>query len=84
MTLRLDQFYKDCLARYMQTGERYGQAAFNHLLEVRPSLAEQVRGTECDPFHCTRQADTSVAPAGMRKVWDNFVEFLSQHWDDSA
>lgn len=31
--------------------ERSGQAAFNALWNVRPDLADQVRGTDLDPFH---------------------------------
>jgi len=30
---------------------RAGQALFNALLRVRPDLAEEIRGTDLDPFH---------------------------------
>lgn len=30
---------------------RGGQAAFNTLREIRPELAEELRGTEFDPFY---------------------------------
>lgn len=29
---------------------RRGQAAFNRLAELRPDIAERIRGTEADPF----------------------------------
>ena len=32
-------------------GLRWGQVMFNTLYEVRPDLAEQVRGTDIDPFY---------------------------------
>jgi hypothetical protein len=33
-----------------RTGWRYGQAFFNCLLDERPDIAEQIRGTSADPF----------------------------------
>jgi hypothetical protein len=32
-------------------GHRPGQAMFNALKLMRPALAEEIRGTDCDPFH---------------------------------
>lgn len=34
---------------------RWGQTAFNVLSELRPDLAEEVRGTDMDPFHDDRK-----------------------------
>lgn len=48
---------------------RAGQYAFNALLDVRPDLAERVRGRHLDPFH-----RSDVLPA--------FLRFLERHWDD--
>jgi hypothetical protein len=31
--------------------ERSGQAAFNALWNVRPELADEIRGTDLDPFY---------------------------------
>lgn len=44
---------------------------FNHLLEVRPDLAEAVRGTDKDPFYVKELADPR---------WDRFVEFIESEW----
>lgn len=32
-------------------GQRPGQALFNALRELRPDIAESIRGTDADPFH---------------------------------
>lgn len=48
--------------------QRRGQALFNHLHDVRPDLANQLRGTDLDPFY-----DNS-------KVVDA-LEFIQQHWN---
>lgn len=37
--------------RYSHPDERAGQRAFNVLVENRPDLSEQVRGTDLDPFY---------------------------------
>lgn len=39
---------------------RYGQALFNVLLERNPDLAEQVRGTELDPFYWEANASQTL------------------------
>lgn len=31
--------------------QRAGQAAFNALHDIEPEIANQVRGTDCDPFY---------------------------------
>lgn len=36
--------------------QRYGQALFNYLFEVRPDLSERVRGSKLDPFYQDRIA----------------------------
>lgn len=68
----LHRFYFDGMARAVFKEERYGQAMFNHLLEVRPDLAEQIRGTENDPFHCCSSTD---------QQFDRFVAYIEQHWN---
>jgi hypothetical protein len=67
----LHKFYFDSIVYCRQTGQRYGQGMFNHLLEVRPELAEAVRGTNRDPFHC-------VSPTDPR--FDRFVEYIESEW----
>jgi hypothetical protein len=36
---------------------RYGQAAFNVLVRMYPKLAEQIRGTDKDPFYSRNEED---------------------------
>lgn len=67
----LHEFYTAAIARSRTSGERYGQAVFNLLHEVRPQLSEQVRGTGMDPYHVLDTKDAS---------WRKFVAFLESHW----
>lgn len=46
---------------------RWGQTLFNVLRDVRPELAEHVRGTELDPFY-----RDSVAPKFLVEVEVNW------------
>lgn len=69
--MSLHKFYFDGITRARVTGERYCQAMFNHLAEVRPEMAELVRGSETDPFHCQGPTDPR---------WDRFVEFIEKNW----
>jgi hypothetical protein len=71
--ISLHQFYFDAMTRRIKSGgrERYGQAMFNHLCEIRPELAEAVHGTESDPFYAQDFTDPR---------WDRFVEFIETHW----
>lgn len=34
-----------------ETNQRFGQAAFNVLVEVRPDISEKIRGSLKDPFY---------------------------------
>lgn len=47
---------------------RVGQHAFNMLFDVKPKLAEKIRGTDYDPFYF----DTKL---------DKFWEFVGENWD---
>lgn len=69
--ISLHQFYFDAVSRARKTNERYGQAMFNHLVEVRPDLAECVRGSLADPFYVERLADPR---------WDKFVNYIETQW----
>lgn len=44
---------------------------FNHLAEVCPKLAEEVRGTEKDPFYVSELSHPN---------WDRFVTHLERRW----
>jgi hypothetical protein len=67
----LHKFYFDSIIRARRNQERYGQAMFNHLCEVRPGLSEMVRGTNMDPFYCSSPMDAQ---------FDRFVAFIEQNW----
>lgn len=67
----LHKFYFDAIMRGRANRERYGQAMFNHLCEVRPDLAERVRMTNMDPFHVSALSDPR---------WDRFVAFIEARW----
>lgn len=69
--LSLHKFYFDAIVRARNTGERYGQAMFNHLYEVRPDLAEQVRSQPTDPFYVEKL---------NHPAWDRFVYFIEKNW----
>jgi hypothetical protein len=71
--MSLRKFYDDVIERMRITHERPGQAAFNHLVAVRPNLAEALRGTDSDPFY----VDDFYNPK-----WCKFVEWLESTWTD--
>lgn len=48
---------------------RQGQGAFNLLVQVRPDLAELIRGSDIDPFN----QDSNLTL---------FYDFVMRHWDD--
>lgn len=52
---------------------RYGQSAFNTLHEVRPELANQVVGTDLDPFYI-EDIDRDLFR------WRKFVNFVQENW----
>lgn len=70
--MQLYEFYRAVSRLAKRRGWRYGQAAFNHLHDVRPDLAEIVRGTDKDPYH--EDFHTNWAR------WASFTEFLEAHW----
>lgn len=39
---------------------RIGQSLFNTLYEINPILAEEIRGTNKDPYHCDNWDDIRV------------------------
>lgn len=49
--MTLYEFHNKVEERVKTTGERKGQAAFNLLHEIRPELANMIRGTDADPFY---------------------------------
>lgn len=69
--MELHEYWSSVKSRQTKFRERYGQAAFNHLVRVRPDLAEQVRATPKDPFYIT---DTKS------QRWESFLAFLTENW----
>lgn len=55
---------------------RLGQTAFNVLREMRPDIAEQVRGSELDPFY-----SGTLGHAGADRV-ARFLTYVEEVWDD--
>jgi len=55
---------------------RYGQAYFNVLVQVNPSVAEQIRGTSMDPFYWGLDTDPSK--------WLALNEFVLSNWGDKG
>lgn len=46
---------------------RKGQLAFNYLTEIKPDLANEIRGTYADPFYDDEKIDF-------------FVSFITDNW----
>lgn len=51
---------------------RRGQALFNACLELYPDIANQLRGTDCDPFHNDKRIDAFLGRVQERLNGDNF------------
>lgn len=51
--MTFDDFVKGTTAYYAENRDemRFGQAFFNYLYQVRPDIADFLRGTSIDPFH---------------------------------
>lgn len=45
------EFYQSWSASFQPSSQRRGQYAFNYLYEIRPDVADQIRGSLLDPFH---------------------------------
>lgn len=72
MSMSLHQFYAEVADMALVQNWRKGQALFNHLLKVRPDLAESLRGTGRDPFysHSTDDSRFQEAVAFIEASWD--------------
>lgn len=62
----IQKFYLAAMKRSSENHERWGQAMFNHLSEIRPDLAEKIQGTDKDPFY-------SLV---VDSKFENFLSFL--------
>jgi len=65
----LSDFYK----KVNETNKnwRYGQVLFNCLVEIRPDLSEQIRGTDKDPFYENAFNSEKI---------QNFFAFIEANW----
>jgi len=52
---------------------RIGQALFNHLLDVRPLIADALRGSNIDPFYSNSTDSTHYKMA---------VKFIEMWWNE--
>lgn len=69
--MNLHQFYYDAWKLSLDRKWRLGQALFNHLATVRQDLAEEIRGTENDPFY----AESFTDPR-----YDVAIKFIERRW----
>lgn len=63
----IQKFYLDSMSRAAENNERWGQAMFNRLYEINPELAEEIKGTDKDPFYCQFVRDPKLLA---------FIEFV--------
>lgn len=51
--MTFDDFQKQSIIYHNdhKNWSRYGQSLFNYLFEIRPDIADELRGSESDPFH---------------------------------
>lgn len=65
-------FLHEAKSRAKRTGERIGQAVFNHLYSVRPDIADKIRGTNFDPFPFDDEKHPRyiVCMVHIRKLWN--------------
>lgn len=54
---------------------RYGQALFNTLLDHDAKMAEEIRGTELDPFYLDHTEPNHNTPS-----WERIYSYISENW----
>ena len=72
------QFFQECELYYIRTKKqipsiRLGQVMFNYLLDCNEELAEQIRGTNSDPFYLDKREDN-------KEKWDQFCDFIRENF----
>ncbi len=68
--MTFEEFLHDVIAQYEQRQDksiRLGQLFFNELCIVRPSIAEEIRGSMLDPFF--KERITQVVQDFVRDRW---------------
>lgn len=73
--MTLYEFYQQSktefeLSKRTQSPLRYGQILFNNLYFIRPYLADEVRGSEIDPFY-VKENDPKMI---------EFFKFIEEKW----
>lgn len=59
--MRQDDFYAVVRMHIAAHPEwRYGQVLFNSLMDIRPEWAEEIRGTDKDPFYANFDTDPTT------------------------
>lgn len=48
---------------------REGQSAFNALYDLYPEVANEIRGSDCDPFH---------RDSNLEDFWDKMAELIGE------
>lgn len=72
--MTFDKFYQNASILAKEKKWRMGQAIFNLLLDVKPSLAEQIRCTNLDPFFMS-------GPKNGIEKWDKCISFIKNNWE---
>lgn len=73
--MTLPEFYAHCQETHQRYRSwRWGQAVFNTLYSIHPKLADEVRGTNKDPFY-----SAAGDPNGYEKL-HQFTEWLEKNW----
>lgn len=52
--------------------QRWGQYMFNSLVEVRPDISEQIRGTDADPFYQDKKVEAFLIV--VNDLWNPTVK----------
>jgi len=69
--MTLYQFYQEVTNRVNKTGERYGQATYNHLWSINKELADHICIAGLDPFYIEDYSSSK---------WKEFTEYLESIW----
>lgn len=70
----VDDYINTLVAHFETTRnvQRWGQAAYNVLVDFRPGIARKVVGTNIDPFYVD----------GFDRM-EIFFAFVARHWDEN-
>jgi hypothetical protein len=69
--MNLHEFYFGVWTTARHYQWRIGQALFNNLAELRPELAEHIRGSAIDPFYASIPTD---------ERYDGAIKYIEANW----